>query len=273
MTPPVCKSPVFIVGAPRSGTTILATALATHTSLWTSSESGYLLDLLGRSHVTTILAQARAQPTPTWIKSQNVSDEEFLGYLGLGVNALYTNRSGGKRWVEQTPVNTLMIDELAQLFPGALFIHLVRDGREVVHSMVNFLNTFEAARRDEMKHVIGEWTQDFGEACRSWAHYTELAVSFAQRQPDRATTMNYGDLVQDAEAGFREILGFLGEPYQEVCATRFAGRRINSSFDRERLGGRWRSWSAAQRRVFHEEAGPTMRSVGLELDDDFLVVR
>jgi hypothetical protein len=265
---PVCVDPVFIVGAPRSGTTILGSSLAAHSALWTSAESAYLFHLFGRGRVPRSLGDARTQPTPTWIGAEEVADEEFLAYLGLGLNALYTNRSAGKRWVEQTPLNTLMINDLARMFPGAQFIHLLRDGRAVVHSMLHFLERYVESRREEMRVLIGSWTTDPAEACRAWSQYVNAAADFAAEHPERCMTARYEDLTGDFDAGFRRIFEFLGLPYEEGPARRMRGRRINSSFPAASEGDRhagaaWPDWSPEEREVFVREAGPTMAKVGL----------
>ena len=72
---------------------------------------------------------------------EDVSREEFLASVGMGINALITSRSGGRRWIDHTPLYTLIVDTLAEVFPGASFIHILRDGREVVHSMLDFADS------------------------------------------------------------------------------------------------------------------------------------
>src|SRR6516162_11960390 len=90
----VCPNPIFIIGSPRSGTTILAWSLAQHSQLWTSEESDILFDLLGRGHVDKAFNCARARPGGIdWLKVNGVERAEFLGYLGLGFNALVSSRS------------------------------------------------------------------------------------------------------------------------------------------------------------------------------------
>ena len=49
---------------------------------------------------------------------------------------MVTKKSRGKRWVDQSPSYTLIASELARLFPDAQFLHIVRDGRRVVNSMI-----------------------------------------------------------------------------------------------------------------------------------------
>jgi sulfotransferase family protein len=260
----LCESPIFVIGSPRSGTTILAIALAQHSELWTSDESAYLFQLLGSDRIANKLEQARAQPSPSWIRTQGVSDDEFFAYLGLGLNALYTNRSGGKRWIDTTPLNTLMIGDLARLFPGALFLHILRDGREVVHSMLHFLDVFDEGRQEEMAAHIGAWSTDFREACRSWVRYVDAASAFAARHPERSLTIRHEQLAHSPAEEFRRIFDFLELPHEDGPAEYFAAYRINSSFGADGAGASaWESWSGEEREVFEEEAGAAMANSGL----------
>ena len=48
----------------------------------------------------------------------------------MGANALFSSRSGGKRWIDQTPYYVFMTEVLVRMFPG-LFLHVLRDGRNV----------------------------------------------------------------------------------------------------------------------------------------------
>jgi hypothetical protein len=90
--------PVFIIGSPRSGTTILALALARHPALWYAGEGHVLAALFGPRRLDEIYRKAQA--FNTWLARLDVSRLEFLQYTAAGINALYTSRSGGKRWIE-----------------------------------------------------------------------------------------------------------------------------------------------------------------------------
>lgn len=55
----ICPDPVFVIGVPRSGTTIVAWALAQHTRFWTSEESQFMWDLFGDAHLKRIIVEVR----------------------------------------------------------------------------------------------------------------------------------------------------------------------------------------------------------------------
>src|SRR5690348_1275207 len=106
----VCSSPIFIIGSPRSGTTILAWSLAQHTRLWTSEESEFLFDLFGNGRAEKVYQKAIQRPNPSWLRVQGIDWATFLQMFGVGINALFTNKSNGRRWIEQTPHYGLMTD-------------------------------------------------------------------------------------------------------------------------------------------------------------------
>src|SRR5918995_5110059 len=165
----LCPHPVFIIGAPRSGTSILGWSLAHHNQLWTSRESHILDDLFGNDRFYEAFKRAKSLPGGTWLQEQDVERDEFLKYLGLGLNALFTSRSQGRRWIDNTPSYTLMVDVLADMFPGAVFLHILRDGRRVVHSMMNFANRLADAHIADYVRTkqLPSWaTVDFREMCK-----------------------------------------------------------------------------------------------------------
>lgn len=260
---PVCDSPVFIIGSPRSGTTALSRALARHSRLWTSHESYFLHTLFGNGKLTSTFERHRHRAAPSWLKTEEVEAEEFLGFLGLGVNALYTSRSGGRRWIEQTPLYTSMADELAAMFPGAVFLHILRDGRDVLHSMENFMNKFRD--RPHAVRYVPAWATDFEEGCRTWRDWVEAAVAFGARRPARYHCVVNDDLLRHPDRALTAVLDFLGEPYEDGPATFLRDERVNSSFG---AGAETRArgsdgWDTERRAVFAEIAGPTMVATGL----------
>src|SRR4051794_22496100 len=88
--PEVCANPIFILGAPRSGTTILAKSLGRHSCLWSSEESEFILDLFGDGQIDKAYERARALNGPSWLRTQAVGREEFFAFVGLGINAMFT---------------------------------------------------------------------------------------------------------------------------------------------------------------------------------------
>jgi hypothetical protein len=271
----ICARPIFVIGAPRSGTTILAWSLAQHSQFWTSDESQILWDLFEGGRLDKNY-QRQGRYDGSWLCKQNMKKEEFLGFLGLGLNALFTSRSQGKRWVDQTPVYALLAPNLAQLFPGAYFIHILRDGRKVVNSMINFLTRFGERGMPEVvkRSPKPAWSADFAEACKTWRRFVEAALDFQAAFPNRSMTVLHEQLVAEPEKEFAEILQFIQAPIEEGPAKYFRSNRINSSFPTESVPSgqpapdAWSMWNREQRKVFLDEAGPTMLKYGLATEQE-----
>lgn len=268
----VCPHPVFIIGSPRSGTTILAWSLAQHTQLWTSEESEFLFDLFGEGKANQAFQKALERPNPSWLRVQKVSRGAVLRAMGAGLNALYTSKSQGRRWIEQTPHYGLIADVLADMFPGALFLHIMRDGRQVVHSMVNVTNTYTLQDIEARKKTghLPPWPSNFRSACVAWRWSVDACTAYCSKNPSRCLSVVNEKLSADPDKGFREIFEFLGVPYEDAVVNYFRSHRLNSSFPDQPSGAQpcppkpraWEDWTLKQRLIFVDEAGETMLRLG-----------
>lgn len=251
---PVCPNPVFVVGCPRSGTSVLSHSLAQHAELWLGEESDFLGPLIQR--VRDVHAFGTQRGKYHWLSAQGVGYEELLRYIGMGVNALYTQRSGGLRWIEQTPQYTLYLPHIQCMFPGACFVHIVRDARDVVLSMIR--SGFDTA-----------WASDFEEACRTWVRFVETALDFESANPGRLLRVKHEDLIMEREAAFRRILGFLGLPYDPSAAELLAQGRMNSSFGTdEKARPRWKeTFSDRQKAYLLDVCGNLLHRFGYDTEE------
>lgn len=252
----LAKRPIFVVGSPRSGTSMMAHAIRRHPDIWGGQESdhlSYLLQQLRQFH-TNVYEPSVARGDLQWLSGQGVSFDELIRYLGVGLSALYASRSRGKRWVEQTPQYSLWLPELSRMFPSARFVFLVRDPRDVVHSLRNFVNPM-----------------DHGEACRTWRMFTEAGLAFRRSAAGRRLLLvRYDDLVADPAAGCAEILEFCELEPDPGPAEFIGGPRINSSFGGSgaRTPG-WHSWTDAELDAFQALVGDLVVTLGFEERDDW----
>lgn len=146
------KPPVFIVGAPRSGTTLLCNILARHPSLAMCGETRFYVDIYKRRRlfgdlanprnrrqlVEQYLAMRRIQnltPDPDGLKEKLLRNAHSYRELFQGILEHHASLQGKSRAGEKTPHHALCTELLAEWFPGAAIIHLVRDPRDVVASL------------------------------------------------------------------------------------------------------------------------------------------
>jgi len=264
----ICLDPIFVVGSPRSGTTILARSLGEHSALWASDESHFLARLVEAAE--DVYASGLEGHRQSWLWAQSVGRAEFISWLVTGVNALFTSRSGGRRWIDHTPYYLDIAETLVEVFPEARFIHVLRDGRRVVHSMLHLLDRprFVVGRRRSGGPRLGRWGEDFRAACRLWSSSVQAATRFVGQHPERARTVVHERLVADPEPAFEELFDFIGVESEASPLEVFRSTLINSSFAADGavppggLDEPWLGWSREERAQFASEAGPTIIGAG-----------
>ena len=239
------NKPIFVVGSPRSGTSILTWCLGHHPNLFPVPESNWLGDFAVNVAIAYQIGAARGDYSI--LSAMDIRDDELFAAFGRSINDLIlchrkdletkretrtielkieprwleaTSTAAGPktRWVDGTPEYSLHICGLRKLFPHALFIHLFREVWAVVRSMVNF------HRATGIQLVANQ-----EEAYRYWIR-TVSACVLAERAygPNVVHRIRYADLIRDPESSMRSLLDFLGEPYTAKCLEPLA-HRINSS--------------------------------------------
>ena len=261
MPPRTDTQPVFILGSPRSGTSVLAWALAQHDKMWTGPEADfhYYLSRSGALEEAWTKATAR---TDGWLAVHQVGRAEFMAAIGLGIDRLFLSRSGGKRWVDSTPANSLVGPQLAELFPGARFLHVVRDGRAVVASMLN--SGFNVP-----------FSSDFACACQTWVHFAGQALKFERLRPQRVLQVRQEQISSDAQTVMDCVQRFCALKPADGPAQFLQTNRINSSWGNKTAQKvhkakpssvppvePWRGWTRSQEATFHRVAGPLMAELG-----------
>jgi hypothetical protein len=262
----VCSDPVFVIGAPRSGLSVVASAIARHELFWTSGETDYLYKLFGQGRLNRMWLDCGGGTEHNWLARNGFGRERFAEALGIGFNAFLGERANGLRWVDPTPSHTTMLDELAPMFPGARFVHVMRDGRATVNSMIN-------------SRLPSGWASDFREACRMWASYTDRAARFGERLSERYLGARYDLLTQDPDRLFSQIFAFLGTDVSHASVEYVQTTRINSSYQPDGPMGRsylgpsdpWLEWTPAQREIFVDVAGSSLVAHGFATEAELAV--
>jgi hypothetical protein len=219
--------PVFVAGCPRSGTSALSWAVAAHPDYWTSAETHFFYYLLrhgvgnqaGPGPVSIAQAYATSAGQGSWLSRHEVAFAEFLGYLGTGFDALMRSRSGGRQWVDGSPENVLVGEELLTMFPDGQFILLVRDPRAVCRSMLT--SGFDTP-----------WARDPAEAILTWNHYCRIGLALQEAYPGRVLLVRQ-EVMRGAPSSVAAAIAARlsladGTPIEKFLTT----QRVNSSFDK-----------------------------------------
>lgn len=211
----MAAKPVFIVSAPRSGSTLLRLILDAHPHL-AVPPPGWLFDMVypylfsygDLKEAQNLLALAEdILQTPTVRKwplelapealARAAREPTFAGvYEALHV--AYAGLEGKARWGEKTPRNSFWMDEIRGLFPDAQFIHIVRDGRDQAIDISDSLL----------------WPYSVYSGASLWQRYVNAVRDSARRLPGEAFhEIRYEDLCAAPEAAIRRLCEFLGEPF------------------------------------------------------------
>ncbi len=209
------NTPFFVIGAGRSGTTLLRLILAGHRRLHIPPETAYVIPLVRELPFTGALTQEqvdRAVMIMTedyrWPDMEIPAEELRREATSLQspslvdiINIVYHRhlaRANKERFGDKTPGYIEIVPQLAALYPGARFIHLIRDGRDVAISYID-LDWERYYDRERF-----EWTS----AMAKRQEY--LHSPYAQQILD----VRYEDLVGDVEGTVRRICDFLGETFE-----------------------------------------------------------
>ncbi|NMO57384.1 sulfotransferase [Actinoplanes sp. TBRC 11911] len=212
--------PIFVVGCPRSGTTMVQLMLHAHARIAIPPESRFLLTAYARRHTWGDLRdESRRRALADWIVATPsfgdlgldpgrtaesiVAAPPTLGSAVGTVFRLYAQRFGKPRWGDKRPAYLRHLPEVLRLFPDAQIINIVRDGRDCVASLK------EAPWRP----------REFGELVDFWARSADATLR-ARRiyPPDVYHQIRYEDLVADPERHLRVLCEFLGEDYDPAMA-------------------------------------------------------
>jgi hypothetical protein len=221
---------VFVVGCPRSGTTLLGRLLDAHPELaiihegrfvaaWFERRRGLtpegavtpkLIDELLRFRPFKNVRVSREQLERLADGSQPVAYASFVS----GIFDLHGDAHGKRLVGDKTPHYVRSLPTLHALWPGARFIHIVRDGRDVCLSVRNWKKVTE--RGGAVAHY-STWEQDpVPTTALWWEWHVRLGrEAGAALGPQVYHEVSYESLVDDPAGGCRALCAFLGIPYDE----------------------------------------------------------
>lgn len=210
----ILESPVFIVGAPRSGTTWVQRLLLSHPSICGGQESSFF-ELFGPivKHFKTSELRKRSGRRvgmPCYWRHEDITQEVWKLWSQT-FRSLIEDKPSARFLVEKTPQHALVIEEIVEVLPRARFIHVIRDSRAVVASLL-------AASRDDWGR---SWAPSSARAAaQRWKRYVSSARSCAHPLGNAYTEIHYEDLKLNPTAEVARLFSFLGiDTSLEVVAT------------------------------------------------------
>jgi tetratricopeptide (TPR) repeat protein len=190
-------APVFIVGMPRSGTTLAEQIIAAHPQAFGAGERGALNQVFAALGGETPEAVARVAALDA--AALDATAEKYLAEL----HALAPDRA---RIVDKMPGNFNYLGLVGLMLPGARIIHCTRDPRDIGLSIF----TFRFYGYHPYAHDLGDLGWYIAEHERLMAHWRAVL-------PNPVLTLPLKDWVADFDGTLRRVLDFLDLPYDPAC--------------------------------------------------------
>ncbi|MGR8921441.1 MAG: tetratricopeptide repeat-containing sulfotransferase family protein [Gammaproteobacteria bacterium] len=201
------ERPVFIVGMPRSGTSLVEQILASHPEVHGGGELTYFPQL-----VTALPRRlGTRQPFPRCVAGHEAALGGIAGeYLAL----LAARDADAARVTDKMPYNFLYLGLIALLFPRARVVHCRRDPMATCFS----LYTHDLAGAHP-------YSYDLGDLAAAYRGYDRLMAHWRDALPLTMLEVDYETLVGDVAGGAREMVNFLGLEWHEACLEFHHNRR------------------------------------------------
>jgi hypothetical protein len=258
---PRLHRPIFIIGAPRSGTTFLGECIGRMPEVSYHFEPRLTKAVAGRVY------------DGSW-SGRRSARVYRMSYSALLVTAL----QGGRRFADKTPENSFLVAFLAATFPGAQFVHIIRDGRDAAVSHAEKPWLTAAAAGDNRRGPAGQprgpfprwWVEpdrrqeftavsDIVRTAWCWRRFTEAALDgLAMLAADRAMQVHYESVVSDPMGTAVSLGEFLGTSPAGGQALRTGLARASRN-----SVGRWRKALDDQEITeVEQEIGPLLTRLG-----------
>jgi tetratricopeptide (TPR) repeat protein len=245
-------APVFIIGMPRSGTTLVEQIIASHPLAYGAGELQTLNDLL----LTVRGADGKALAYPEFVAALDRVALQQIGaryVASVCAAAVDHGRMGAARITDKMPSNYYFAGFIHLALPHAKIIHIVRDPVDTC------LSCFSKLFAAEQNH-----TYDLGELGRYYKRYERLMAHWRAVLPaGRILDVRYEDVVTDLEREARRIIAHCGLPWHDKCLsfhqTDRPVRTASATQVRQPIYasavGRWR--------VYEEHLGPLLQALGM----------
>jgi len=191
---------IFVSGSPRSGTTLIQNMLDSHPEIFGGPEFLHIPDIL---KLRSVLHRSIDLEWIDLICSYTDVDQAICSLIE-GLLLPLADKNGCKFLSEKSPQNIVIFPELVRLFPEARFIHVIRDPRAIVASML------QVGKRARGKNVRAQrFTRDIHSAINYVKTCFDTGFAAAKTGSNQVHTICYEQLVRDPKKETKEVCDFL----------------------------------------------------------------
>ncbi|ALJ12127.1 tetratricopeptide repeat-containing sulfotransferase family protein [Sphingopyxis macrogoltabida] len=196
--------PIFVVGMPRTGTTLVDRILSSHAKVWSAGELAAM---------PLAIKQAAATRTRTVVDAETIAAAR--GQAASDVAAFYLARARqqpaveGQRFVDKLPFNFLYVGFIRQAFPAAKIVCLRRDPMDTIWSNYRHLFADGSAFHD--------YSYDPEGIARYYLRFDRLIAFWRDAFPGAVLELGYEDLIRDQAGETRRLLDHCELDWDENC--------------------------------------------------------
>ena len=197
------REPIFVMGMPRSGTTLTDRILSAHGAVHSAGELG---------NFGVALQRTTSKPARSLVETLANFDPQLAGWARLGKAYVESTRPGTghtPHFVDKLPHNFLYAGFIAHALPNAKIICLRRDPMDTCLSNFRQLFALESPNYD--------YSFDILDTGRYYLQFDRLMKHWRQLLPGRIMEVEYERMVESQEAVTRALLDFCGLPWDEAC--------------------------------------------------------
>ncbi len=282
--------PIFICGAPRSGTTLVGKILNSHSDVFLFDEIGVLAALrycnaikMAPGNARQLRQEFEESSAHSYFSASGVIDLFYNNALQsaeartiLSETLSHLSNSPKKNWGEKNPMYLDHVDELSDFFGNARFIYVKRDPRAIVSSYLRY-------KESDLRTADDFWICDsIEEAALSLQRFLKPW----KKQPERFYTVQYEALLSDPTREISLLCDHLQIPFEPTMLNYERGTLLPGSVEANQLhrhqtpipwkspnlmsltpflGDRWKGeWSDSELDRLNEQIGPLARELGYE---------
>ncbi|HID53935.1 MAG TPA: hypothetical protein EYP41_18095 [Anaerolineae bacterium] len=283
------ETPIFIVGAPRSGTTLLAAALATHSRISCGPETHFFRRLSERkpdelladwpNRAADFICSIKhsgftGHESKLLIEKYDLQPEEIAAFLAgkapavpnilASVTGQHMIHMGKQRWAEKTPDHLAHVTLIRHYFPDAPIIRIIRDPRDMALSLTR----------------VPWGAGSFFEGLLFWRRADQISRDFFATD-ENSFTLRFEDLLSAPRETLQQLCRFIGEEFEAgMLDTSQTGKQVNSRgvpwkakvsqpFDPGRIGVWRQEISQADNQLAEAVLGDRLAEYGYPRDETF----
>ncbi len=196
------EDPIFIVGLPRAGSTLLEQILASHSQIDGTMELPNIIALAHRLNGRKLVSEEARYPKIL----ADLSAQQLQDFADAFIKDTRFHRKGARHFIDKMPNNFMHIGLIHLILPKARII----DARR--HPMACCFSGFKQLFADGQEFTYGQQ-----EIAGYYRAYVELMAHWDEVLPGKVLRLHYEQLVSDLAGQVRRILDFLELPYEENC--------------------------------------------------------